>query len=135
MAKQQLVLADKPQDSIGQLVQRMAGELIASTALSRMEGQVNLMSSRMDKIEANGDKLNHAFGEFKDKEIAPLRRELEHFRYNTGARTEEASTNIEVLLYKISKALDRLGVGDDFTASIKHGRFEDIKGKVQADAS
>lgn len=99
---------DQPVDPLPAMVQRMAGELIASTALSKVQADIHGLRSEAQRQAENGDKLNRAFGEFREKEIQPLREELKSLRYNMGAKVEQTTTELAAFVGRLDGIVDML---------------------------
>lgn len=88
--------------------ERLANELIASTVVSRVQADIAGLRSEAQRQAENGDKLNRAFGEFREKEIQPLREELKALRYNMGAKVEQTTTELAAFVARLDGIVDML---------------------------
>lgn len=102
--------AHESADPMQALMQRMAGELIASTALSRVEQQVGQTLREVREYNQNIHALNLALGEFKVRSIDPIRSELEYLRYNLGAKSEDVVTMMQKMVRALDDKLTALGM-------------------------
>jgi peptidoglycan hydrolase CwlO-like protein len=87
------------------VVERMAAEFLASTALSRVQQDIGSIQSDFRGFKENIAKLNAELGEFRDKGIDPIRRELEYQRYTMGARSEGVIANLEKLVHHLAEQI------------------------------
>lgn len=90
------------------VVQRMMGEFLASTALSSLRADVGGIARDFQEFKANIARLNAELGEFRDKAIVPVLKELEYLRYNSGARMEDTASAIDKLVHHLQNQLELL---------------------------
>lgn len=95
-------------DVMGQLMQRMAGELIASTALSRIQSDVGAMARDFRDFKDNIARLNSELGVFREKVIVPVKEELQYIRYNLGARSDDTVGSMQKLVHHLEAQLELL---------------------------
>ena len=87
------------------VIERMAAEFLASTALSRVQQDIGAIQSDFRGFKENISKLNAELGEFRHKSIDPIRRELEYQRYTMGARSEGVVANLEKLVHHLAEQI------------------------------
>lgn len=90
------------------VMQRMLGEFMASTALSRVQSDIGQIAADFREFKDNVGRLNSAIGEFREKAILPTLRELEYLRYNLGARSEDNIGAMSKLVHHLQSQLEVL---------------------------
>lgn len=91
-----------------QIMQRMLGEFMASTALSRLQSDVGAIASDFRQFRENIHHLNAALGEFREQAIVPVKEELKYLRYNLGARSEDTVGSMQKLVHHLEAQLELL---------------------------
>ena len=102
---QQAVASQDVRSSLFNYPQPQAVQFIDGTALSRIESNVSALVSEFRKQNENTAALNAALGEFRDTLIVPLREELKNLRFNTGARVEQSSRELELITHHLGKSV------------------------------
>ena len=90
------------------MVRSMAGEFLASTALSRVQSDVSTLRADFHRFTEDVHQVNVALGKFRDDVVAPVQRELEYLRYNLGARTEDSVGALDKLTHHLQDQLNLL---------------------------
>lgn len=80
---------------------------LAGTMLTRIEAQQTAMVAEMRQYNENIHQLNLALGEFRARSIEPIRKELEHLRYNLGSRTEDVVGMMQKMVVQLDAQLSR----------------------------
>lgn len=99
-------MAPAPTES--QVMQRMLGEFMASTALSRVQSDIGAIAADFRQFKDNIANLNTALGEFREQAILPVKRELEYLRFNMGARTEDNIGAMSKLVHHLEGQIELL---------------------------
>lgn len=99
-------VATAPTES--QIMQRMLGEFMASTALSRLQSDVGSIAADFRQFRDNIHNLNTALGEFREQAIAPVKEELKYLRYNLGARSEDTVGSMQKLVHHLEAQIELL---------------------------
>jgi hypothetical protein len=89
-----------------QVMQRMMGEFLASTALTRVQADINQLASNYQQLQTNIHTLNAGLGDFREKVMVPIRQELEYLRYNLGARVEDNVGMLDKLTKHLTEQID-----------------------------
>jgi hypothetical protein len=92
------------------MLTRMVGEMMAGTALTRLQSDVSAVLHEVRTYNENVHQLNLALGEFRARSIEPIKRELEFLRYNLGAKVEDVVTMMQKMVGALDKKLTDLGV-------------------------
>lgn len=100
--------APAPQSTEMQIAQRMMGEFMASTVMSRVESNLGQLVRDFGDFKTNVGQLNAALGEFREQAILPVKRELEYLRYNMGARTEDNIGTMSKLVHHLEAQIELL---------------------------
>lgn len=87
------------------MVERLATELISSTALSRIHSEVGSIARDLAAFKDNIGGLNLALGEMREKVLVPLREELKHLRYNLGDKVTLTTTNLDAMVNQLDKQI------------------------------
>ena len=91
------------------LMARMAGEFLASTALSTIQADINAQRRQLEAFVKNVHDLNVQLGDFRAKQVEPIKRELEYLRYNLGDRSTTVLQTLEVLTSRLGRTLEAGG--------------------------
>lgn len=91
-----------------QVAQRMMGEFMASTVMSRVQSDIGQLVRDFGDFKDNVGKLNSALGEFREQAINPVKRELEYLRFNMGARTEDNIGAMSKLVHHLESQIELL---------------------------
>jgi hypothetical protein len=91
-----------------QIMQRMLGEFMASTALSRLQSDVGSIAADFRQFRDNIHHLNTALGEFREQAIVPVKEELKYLRYNLGARSEDMVGSMQKLVHHLEAQIELL---------------------------
>lgn len=81
-------------------------DYLPSTVASRIESNLGALNRRFDAFVDNIAGLNTALGDFRDKQVVPIKEELRHLRYNLGAKAEQTVTNLDVLVAHLDRQIN-----------------------------
>lgn len=89
-------------------VEQLGAQFIASTALATVQADVHTLVRRFNEHLEHMAALNTALGDFRNHLVVPLREELKHLRYNTGARVEQTTSELDVIVAHLDKLMTPL---------------------------
>jgi hypothetical protein len=91
-----------------ELTQRILGEFLASTALSRVQSDIGAIARDFSDFKDNIARLNTELGVFREKVIVPVKDELQYIRYNLGARSDDTVGSLQKLVHHLEGQLELL---------------------------
>ena len=80
-------------------------DLMLANEVTRISSEVGSLARSFDKFQSNIHELNVALGQMQQKLLVPLKDELDHLRYNTGAKVEQSTTQLNAIVNHLDRQL------------------------------
>lgn len=79
---------------------------LPSTEITRISTDVGILTRRFDEFVGTMHGLNTALGEFRDRQVEPIKAELRHLRYNLGSKVEQTTTQLDSVVNHLDRQIN-----------------------------